>query len=1003
MEFTHYYENPQVLHVNTTPHHAYFIPCTTVEEAKKPRRNSHYFFELSQKHWDFQYFASIEDLPENFLEITPKDRLFVPSNWQLSGFDHHQYTNINYPFPFDPSYVPQQNPCGLYQHAFYLEPKVEKRYLLNFEVVDSCFFLYVNQQFVGYSQVSHATSEFDVTDYVQQGENKLTVLVLKWCDGSYLEDQDKFRLSGIFRDVYLLERDENYLQDFFIHTTIAPNLRSAELEVSVQFSQEPQLVTYQLYDPQGNIVFTQTQTDLHKHIDDVVLWNAEQPNLYKLVMQTGSETIVQQIGFRQVAIHEGVFLLNKKPIKFKGVNRHDSHALTGSAVSIEQVKQELALMKAHNINAIRTAHYPNAPWFTELCDEYGFYVISESDIESHGAVMQHVPQVENSIFLNVAKINEDDRILQQTVDNFCYFARNPAYKNAILDRTYANVKRDKNRPSVLIWSLGNESGYGENFEAAAEWAKHYDPSRLVHYESSIYQHSEHQNDVCHLDFYSEMYSDTEVIEHYCRQPQTKPFLLCEYSHAMGNSNGDLEDYFQVFHRYPQACGGFVWEWCDHNHPRQDGLLGYGGDFGEKWHDGNFCVDGLVSSQRQVHSNLREYKQVYRPIRAYLQNGQVWLKNYLDFTDLADFDIHYRLEQDGIAQMNGVIEVRCPAQASVHLPLDLPQDDEHLWQLELRYVLKTPHPLLATNTELGFDVLCQKDKMLRPAPHLLPENTIFTLAENAQQLQVNTSTLQSEFDKKTGKITALIYQGTPLITTPVDFVVWRAPTDNDRLIRAAWEDSGYQDAYCRAYDQRILQNGDSLTLIFDCALLAQARARIMTFSVAYQFDRTGLSITIQAQRNTQLPFLPRFGLQFALPDSQNCLRYFGYGDSESYCDKHHASRLAFHQTTAKQNFVHYMKPQENGSHFGTHFVQLPNMTITGEQPFSFNLSPYDLPTLTHASHDDELPASQQNYLYIDYKMSGIGSNSCGPNLKAQYRLNEATFNWQIHLNFHPLTA
>lgn len=407
--------------------------------------------------------------------------------------------------------------------------------------------------------------------------------------------------------------------------------------------------------------------------------------------------IEQAVGFRRIEVKDGVLLLNNHPIKFRGVNRHDSDPLTGYVISREQAEQDFRLMKQHNINAIRTAHYPNAPWFSELCDCYGFYLISESDIESHGASMQYVPTPEHSILLNVAKQDDNQRIQQQTIDNFCYFARHPDYKQAILDRTYANVERDKNRPSVLIWSLGNEAGYGENFEASAKWIKQRDPSRLVHYESTIYQHSEHRNDLTPLDFHSEMYASTEDMDRYFEQPQTKPFLLCEYSHAMGNSNGDLEDYFQTFEKYAGACGGFIWEWCDH------------------------------------------------------------------------------------------------------------------------------------------------------APYL--------------------------------------------------------------------------------------------------------------------------------------------------PDGSG---HFGYGESESYIDKHHTIRLGLYQTTAEQNYQDYVKPQENGSHYGCEYLHTQDLEITAPQPFSFNFSPYTQEELTLKKHHYELEKSPYHILCVDYKMSGIGSNSCGPNLKEGYRINDKEISWIIQL-------
>lgn len=385
MILPHYFEDPSVLHLNTTPHHAYFIPHQRLETTEE-REASDYFTSLNGD-WDFHYYPSYHDLPEDFLKQSFSQQIPVPSNWQNHGFDQHHYTNINYPFPFDPPFVPHQTPCGLYHRNFELSPQREQRYLLNFEGVDACIYLYINEQFVGYSQVSHATAEFDITDYVHHGQNSLHAVVLKWCDGSYLEDQDKFRMSGIFRDVYLLSRQANYLQDFFIRYTLNETLDEATISLETTFIHESRALDIQLLSPQNVEIFRQQAVNLEEKIANVQLCQAENPLLYTLILRDNDEVIVQKIGFRKIEVKEGVLLLNGQPIKFKGVNRHDSDPKTGYTISYAQALTDLKLMKQHNINAIRTAHYPNAPWFSELCDKLGFYLISESDVESHGASM----------------------------------------------------------------------------------------------------------------------------------------------------------------------------------------------------------------------------------------------------------------------------------------------------------------------------------------------------------------------------------------------------------------------------------------------------------------------------------------------------------------------------------------------------------------------------------------------------------------------------------------
>ncbi|MBS6009953.1 MAG: DUF4981 domain-containing protein [Haemophilus parahaemolyticus] len=989
MPLPNYFQDSNTLHINTTPHHAYFIPHQSLETTNS--REQSLYFTLLNGDWDFNYYASYHDLPADFLNTTFEHKIPVPSNWQNHGFDHHHYTNINYPFPFDPPFVPHQNPCGLYHRTFQFEPN-GNRYLLNFEGVDSCLFLYVNRQFVGYSQISHSTSEFDITDLLTQGTNHLHVVVLKWCDGSYLEDQDKFRMSGIFRDVYLLEREPNYLQDFFVRYELSDDLNEAILSLDLQFTNENRPLEVELLSPENISIFRKQAVSFNEKIVNVQLWNAENPQLYTLILRSENEIIVQKIGFRKAEIKEGVFYFNNQPIKFKGVNRHDSDPKTGYAISYAQALKDLQLMKQHNINAIRTAHYPNAPWFTELCDRYGFYVIAESDVEAHGASMLAVKTPEPSIFLNHENVPETARIRQDTIDNFCYFARNPAFKKAILDRQQANIERDKNRTSVIIWSLGNESGYGENFESAAAWVKQRDPSRLVHYESSIYQHSAHQNDLSNLDFYSEMYGSTEDIEHYCETLKTKPFILCEYSHAMGNSNGDMEDYWQTFHRYAQSCGGFIWEWCDHAPYHKNGQFGYGGDFGESPHDGNFCMDGLVSPDRIPHSNLKEVKNVNRPVRARFEDGKIVLHNYFDFTNLADvLTVNYEFMQNGITTSGGFLEVDCEPHKSVVLPIALPENNGSHWLLNLSYTQNWDTDLIEMEHELGFDqISLYPQNSLKKQP-LVATKTAFSVNETTLNIEICNKNYRYLFDKQKGIFSQIEKAGEPLIEQPLDFQIWRAPTDNDRLIRAAWQNAGYDNAYTRAYETAVNVSEQAVKIYVKSAIMSISRGRILTLDLVYTILADGqLSVKVQTQRPAHLPFLPRFGLRFALPKNIGEAEYFGYGELESYVDKHHLAKLGVYKTCAEQNHTDYVKPQENGSHFGCEYVKFDCLYATANQPFSFNLSPYTAEELTAKTHCYDLVESAYTIFNIDYKMSGIGSNSCGPNLKDEYRLNETKF-------------
>lgn len=1001
MPIPNYFQDPNILHLNTTPHHAYFIPHSTLESAvKNSRELSDYFIALNGE-WDFRYFDSYHDLPQDFLSLPSEKRIPVPSNWQNHGYDRHQYTNINYPFPFDPPYVPQDNPCGLYQRNIDLTLNAQKRYLLNFEGVDSCLFLYVNGRFVGYSQISHATSEFDVTDFLHNGQNRIQVLVLKWCDGSYLEDQDKFRMSGIFRDVYLLERERHYLFDFFIKTELSEDFKNACITVAPCFMQDGKAaalreISWQLSDPKGDILLSAVmESGFECSINQVQLWNAEDPKLYTLLFRYGSEVICQKIGFRKIAVENGVLLLNGQPIKFKGVNRHDSDPQSGYVINREQAITDLRLMKRHNFNAVRTAHYPNAPWFAELCDEYGFYLIAEADVESHGASMQYVAAAEDSILLNVPKTADLEHMRRQTIDHYCYFARDPNFKQAILDRNYANVQRDKNRTSVLVWSLGNESGFGENFEATAQWVKTFDPSRLVHYENAVYQHSAHQNDLSNLDFHGEMYASTEMMDEYFADPHNhKPYLLCEYTHAMGNSCGDAEDYWRAINKYPGACGGFVWEWCNHSPYLPNGQFGYGGDFGETPHDGNFCADGLVSADRKPHTSLLEMKNVNRPIRARLRDNKIELTNYLDFTDTADFAaIHYRLFENGVTIGEGYWDdIKIAPKATALLPLELPEDNGSLMLLDLTYYQKHATALVEQNHLLGFDQIALFGERTLPRLHRAVSKGVLSFSQDPRQIDVITDKVHYVFDKRRGILSRLIVEEENLLAQPLDFNIWRAPLDNDGLMKSHWIKAGYHQAQTRAYAMSAEQTNEQIIVRAKCGLVAVAKARILTLDVAYHLFADGrFEVKIHAQKPPHLPFLPRFGLRFFLSKAFQQTEYFGYGETESYADKHHSSKLGFYHTTPQANHTDYLKPQENGSHWGCSFVKVRSKNrgfyITADQPFSFNISPYTQEELGSKKHHYELTESDNTILCVDYKMSGIGSNSCGPNLIDRYRLAE----------------
>ena len=1001
-----YYENLTALHDNTMPARAYYIPASVRMEDLVEHREHSDRFQLLNGQWNFKYYESIYDVIEPFYEkghdLSGFDSISVPGVWQMEGYDTHQYTNIRYPFPFDPPYVPQDIPCGTYVHRFNYQ-KVENapKAFLTFEGVDSCFYVWLNGVYVGYSQVSHATSEFDVTSLLQEGENTLAVLNLKWCDGSYLEDQDKFRMSGIFRDVYLLKRPEKAVKDYFIKTIVKADDAIMQMDLSFY---APITTKIKVENREGQCVADAVISEdgqVELEVKDPILWNTENPYLYTVILETADEVIVDRIGFRTIEIKDKVLYFNGQKIKFRGVNRHDSDPETGAVISIEQMKKDLMLMKQHNFNAIRSSHYPNAPYFYQLCDQYGFMVIDEADLEAHGPFMIYRKEdtEENRFKCWNEKIADD-----------------PSWEGAITDRVQLMVQREKNRTSIVMWSMGNESAYGCNFEKALSWTKQFDPSRITQYESARYRNYDRTYHFENLDLYSRMYPSLQEIEDYLKNDGSKPFLLVEYCHSMGNGPGDFEDYFQMIHKDDRMCGGFVWEWCDHAIAHGTAENGktryyYGGDHGETIHDGNFCMDGLVYPDRTPHTGLLEYKNVYRPVRivSYDQeNGQMVLHNYMDFDDLKDYvDIFYEMTQDGLTVEKGKLAnvVASPhSDAEVELKLQVPNTGKIY--LKLIYRLKKEMPLLEQGYELGFDEmkLANEDDRNRQAVKWLEQKKgIGTIAvkENDKQIVLQAKDFTYVLDKRTGLFENMQFAGRSYINHPMELNIWRAPTDNDMYIKLEWKKAHYDAAYTRAYRIEVLQNKHGVLIMEHLAVVADTVQKILDVEMTWKINEDGkIEAVIEAVKDKEFPDLPRFGIRMFLNKKMDEITYFGMGPQESYRDKHQASCHGLFRSKVAQMHEDYIRPQENGSHYDCDYVELTNgqcgIAAVSKNPFSFNASVYTQEELERVSHNYELKESDSTVFCMDYAMNGIGSNSCGPDVMDKYRFDEEAFQFQFEL-------
>ena len=956
-----YHENLQTLHVGTEPMRCWYLP----DEGSRL---------LSGCEWSFFYGKNYLEVPEEFVSSRQDwAQIMVPSCWQHTGYDQPQYTNVRYPIPFEPPYVPHENPCGAYQTSFILseEDKLEKQYLY-FEGVDSCFYLWINGKFAGYSQVSHSSSEFDISEFSVAGENLISVLVLKWCDGTYLEDQDKFRTSGIIRDVYLIQRPVDHIVDYRVTSRIKDS--GAEVLVDILRKEgDPKISCTFTFKEEEYSVRTR-KNGFSIKLPKLYLWNAEEPCLYDLTLMVEGETIHQKVGIREVSREDGVLKLNGQPILLKGVNRHDSDPFVGPSITREHATRDLKLMREGNVNAIRSSHYPNAPWFPGLCSELGFYLLDEADLETHGT---------ESIYYGDTNLIPEDEL----------------FGPAILDRVQRCVTRDINEPSVIMWSLGNECGYGVCLEEAAAWVKKFDPSRLVHYEN-LWMAAE-DADFSNLDVYSRMYQSMQDVDRYFEDPKfpDKPYMLCEYAHAMGNGPGDLEDYMQRMRKIPNFAGGFIWEWCDHavyTGDTEDGfpILHYGGDSGEEIHDGNFCVDGLVSPLRERSPGYYEMRQVYRPARVTLEDGKLFIENCLNFRNLQHYiTIWAKIERRGALLWEGAIQVPdCKPWQKTELEFELPVNPREATTLTLSYWLVRGNCLVPDQFNLGFDqiILAEPQQYL---PDVRDSDLTFTVDD--QYMKIHSSRIDYTMDLFSGLFVSLIKDGKERLRAPMEYCAFRAPMDNDRWIVKEWKDAGYDRIHPRV--RSFYTEGNEIHL--SLSLAASSVRPMMFLTIIWTVSQNGtLLCTLDAERGEKMPWLPRFGLVLPLKSDQDYVTYYGYGPSECYADSHHSTWLGYYELKAEDMGYNYVKPQETGSRWHCYQAQVGDVRVTSQMPFSFNASPYSVAELTKAQHNYELPKSKGIYFHIDYKMSGVGSNSCGPALAEPYRFSETSFHWEFTLEF-----
>jgi beta-galactosidase len=995
-----YWEDLNVLQVNREAPRAYYIPYQNAKSAYSKKRGTSPFYQTLNGSWKFQYHRSIKDVAEGFYEenadVSAWDDLIVPSCWQVKGYDQLHYTNLNYPIPCDPPFVPDENPTGLYVREFNLLDRWDgKDKYMVFEGVNACFYLWINGQFVGYSQGSRIPSEFNVTPYVHSGKNRMAVMVLKWCDGTYIEDQDLWRYSGIYRDVYLLARDRQHVRDVFNQIDLSKDFKKATLRSEIETNGRSN-VKLELKNALGKVVGTTSAVidgkgTFQLEVSNPELWNAEKPYLYQLYVYCGEEVLRFPVGFRDVAIQDGVFTINGQAVKLKGVNRHDSHPELGQTIPINHMVKDLNLMKKHNVNTIRTSHYPNDPRFLELCDEYGFYVIDEADLECHG--------------IGSAEFWAEGAIHKLSAD--------PEWKASFVDRAIRMVERDKNHPCIVIWSMGNESGYDENHIAMAEWTRERDASRPVHYEGAAPGYKGNPN-VESLDMESRMYASVAAIEEYAQDVNNKkPLFLCEYSHAMGNGPGDLKDYWDVIYKYPKLMGGCVWEWCDHGvkTKTQDGVpfFAYGGDFGERPHDGNFCIDGLVTPDRKPHTGLLELKKVIAPVRIEaldLKHGTLKVTNLYDFIDLSNIGINWKIEQDGQTVQQGQIyqlEAAPHTSQTVTIPYELPETSIGRHFLTLSCWIKQETLWSEAGYEITFEQFELPVVQVKASGDAQEGHPIVAI-QSGQALTIDGFDFQHVFDVYDGTFAKISKHGVNMIQSPAGFNIWRAPTDNDMRVKKQWIDEGYDRTVMKVYSCEWTKlNESSVEITVNFSLGGYTRRPILTGEAVWRVEGTGeISLKVNVKVSEHLVYLPRFGLQLTMPKGTEEVEYFGFGPHESYADKRQSVKKGKYLVTVDELFENYIMPQENGSRYGTEWAIISNEQGMGLKffaasgDFSFNAAHYTPQDLTEATHAHKLTKRSETIVNLDYRMSGVGSNSCGPELLEQYRFDDKEFKFELFI-------
>ncbi len=971
MKIKAYHKDLGSLHVGCEKPRAYFIPYHSEEAALNGNRENSEFLTNLCGEWNFNFYNSFEDIEEDFLKKEFKNTISVPKCWQVDlgkGYDVPLYSNLFYPFPLDPPHVPDENPAGHYNRKFSLAKKDGKKYFINFEGVSSCFYLYINSEFAAYSQVSHCTSEIDITDKLVDGENTIDVVVVKWCDGSYLEDQDYFRLSGIFREVYILERNSG-INDVYIRASLSDDLLSGRLSADIIGEYD---FEYKLLAPGGETVAAGSG-DMDIAVSSPELWSSEKPLLYTLLIYCKGEIIPFKIGFKRIDFRGNVAYINNQPVKLFGINRHDSNPETGYYCNVEHMLRDIHIVKQGNCNTIRTSHYPNDPRFLELCDEYGLMVVDEADIETHGMGFEYRDTWD---WMRWSKLSIEDE-----------------WEPAYVDRAARLFERDKNHACVIMWSLGNESGCGKNHRAMGQYIKSRDPKAIIHYENAHLEFKavpvgENYSDISDVE--SRMYASLEYTQEYSENKNSKkPFYFCEFVCSM--TTGNIHAHCDMFRKYPAIWGGCIWELTDHAVKVADGAYRYGGDFGDYPNNTICCIDGLVFPDRKLRPGFYDMKMAYQPFAAEYADGKIAVRNYRYFESLSDMYIDWSVEVNGESVMSGRIDdTDIAPQSTKEYVLFEKAPERDCCYLTLNFHLKEATKWADADFETGFvqfDLSVEQEKSLLKMA--LPAVT-----ESDRYVKIESGNVCYIFDKPYGRISSVLCGGKEMLSKPVHIELWKSHGYNQLGDADDRRSAAIQAAVQKTYSATVSAEADCIKITCPVSIGGPAVVPILNGELTYKFYGDGSAVMgfngefrkLLADMNMHLP---RFGFAFALNGGYENMEYFGKGPHEAYADRHLACRYGKFETTVNDNFVPYIRPIENGAHFGSKYGVVTNENGEGmifapasENSFFFNATHFTPYMLEETKHNDELKPLDDTMVYVDYRFDVRGGHGYYDNVEPE---------------------